>query len=114
MEELIGREREQATLADAIAAAGSGEGGVILVGGEAGVGKTRLIRAVLTASGLRILAGSAGPGGTSSYGPIVSALRTYLRTVPDGLGEVGPLTAHLAHLLAEDLAGPGVGRGRPH
>ena len=101
MEELIGREREQATLTEAIAAAGSGEGGVVLVGGEAGVGKTRLIRAVLTASGLRILAGSAGPGGTSSYGPIVSALRTYLRAVPDGLGEIGPLTAHLAHLLPE-------------
>jgi len=101
MDELIGREREQSTLTDAITAATSGIGGVILVAGEAGVGKTRVIRAVLAASGLRVLAGSAGPGGTSPYAPVVAALRTYLRAVPDGLGEVGPLAAHLALLLPE-------------
>ena len=63
MDELIGREREQTALTEAIRAAMSGAGGVILVAGEAGVGKTRVIRTVLAASGLRVLAGSAGPGG---------------------------------------------------
>jgi predicted ATPase len=101
MDELIGREREQAALTEAITAAASGAGGVILVAGEAGVGKTRVIRAVLAASGLRVLAGSTGPGGTSPYAPVVAALRSYVRAVPDGLREAGPLAAHLALLLPE-------------
>ena len=101
MDELVGREREQAALTDAIAAAAAGAGGMILVSGEAGVGKTRVIRAMLTASGLRVLAGSASPGGTSPYAPVVAALRTHLRAVPDGLREAGPLAAHLALLLPE-------------
>ena len=85
MDEPVGREREQAALTDAIAAAAAGAGGMILVSGEAGVGKTRVIHAVLTASGLRVLAGSASPGGTSPYAPVVAALRTHLRAFPDGL-----------------------------
>jgi DNA-binding CsgD family transcriptional regulator/tetratricopeptide (TPR) repeat protein len=101
MDELIGREREQAALTDAITAAASGAGGVVLVAGDAGVGKTRVIRAVLAASGLRVLAGSASPGGTSPYAPVVAALRIYVRAVPDGLREAGPLAAHLALLLPE-------------
>jgi DNA-binding NarL/FixJ family response regulator len=101
MDELIGREREQVALTEAIAAAASGAGGVVLVVGEAGVGKTRVVRAALAASGLRVLTGSAGPGGTSPYSPIIAALRTYLRAVPDGLREAGPLAAHLALLLPE-------------
>ena len=101
MDELIGREREQAALTEAITVVASGTGGVILVAGDAGVGKTRVIRAVLAASGLQVLAGSTGPGGTSPYSPVVAALRTYLRAVPDGLSEAGPLVAHLALLLPE-------------
>jgi predicted ATPase/DNA-binding CsgD family transcriptional regulator len=101
MDELIGRGREQAALTEAIAAAASGAGGVILVAGEAGVGKTRVIRAVLAASGLRVLAGSTGPGGTSPYAPVVAALRSYLRAVPATRRPSGPLAAHLAVLLPE-------------
>ena len=101
MDELIEREREQAALTEAISAAASGASAVILVAGEAGVGKTRVIRTVLGATDMRVLAGSTGPGGTSPYGPIIAALRTYLRAVPDGLQEAGPLAAHLALLLPE-------------
>ncbi len=101
MKELIGRECEQAALTEAITTAASGDSGVILVGGEAGVGKTRVIRAAPAASGVRVLAGSAGPGGTSPYAPVVAALRSYMRVVPDGLREAGPLAAHLALLLPE-------------
>jgi predicted ATPase/DNA-binding CsgD family transcriptional regulator len=101
MDELIGREREQAVLTEAIAAAASGAGGVVLVAGEAGVGKTCVVRAALGATDMRVLAGSTGPGGASPYGPIVAALRTYVRAVPDGLREAGPLAAHLALLLPE-------------
>jgi DNA-binding CsgD family transcriptional regulator len=101
MEDLIGREREQAALTEAITTAASGDGGVILVAGEAGVGKTRLLRVVLDRSGLQVLTGSTGPGGATPYGPIVAALRAYVRAVPDGLRGAGPLAAHLALLLPE-------------
>ena len=101
MDELIGREREQAALTEAITAAASGAAGVILVAGDAGVGKTRVIRAALAASGFRVLASSTGPGGAPPYGPVVAALRAYVRAFPNGLREVGPLAAHLTLLLPE-------------
>lgn len=100
MDELIGRAGEQAALTEAITAAVSGAG-VILVAGDAGVGKTRVIRAVLAASGLRVLAGTTGPGGTSPYAPVVAALRSYLRAVPAARRPSGPLAAHLSILLPE-------------
>lgn len=101
MDELIGRPGEQSALTEAIRAAVSGAGGVILVAGEAGVGKTRLIRAALAASGIQVLAGSAGPGGTAPYAPVVAALRSSLRAFPAAWRPSGPLAAHLAILLPE-------------
>lgn len=99
---LIGRERERAALAPFLATAASGSGGVVIVAGEAGVGKTRLVRAVLAESGLRVLASGAGiPGGATPYAPLVAALRDYLRSDPEGLSRAGPLVPCLALLLPE-------------
>ena len=47
------------------------------------------------------LAGAATQEATAPYGPVVAALRAYLRAVPDGLRECGPLTPYLALLLPE-------------
>src|SRR3989475_11273356 len=40
---LVGRDSELSTLEDALLAALRGDGGVVIVGGEAGMGKTRLV-----------------------------------------------------------------------
>ncbi|MDX6474571.1 MAG: hypothetical protein QOH95_82, partial [Gaiellaceae bacterium] len=80
---LVAREQELADLLAVIRDAGNGSGGLVLVAGEAGVGKTRLAHEAATASGAMVLAGGARPEGTAAYGPIVEALRAGLRLDPD-------------------------------
>ena len=43
----VGRSQELAVLAGALKRAGQGPGGVLLLDGEAGIGKTRLLEVVL-------------------------------------------------------------------
>jgi DNA-binding CsgD family transcriptional regulator/type II secretory pathway predicted ATPase ExeA len=71
---LIGREAERAAL-DALAAeARAGDGAIVLLAGEAGVGKTMLARTVLAGSGLEVAMGFGVQEGASAYGPILEAL----------------------------------------
>lgn len=110
-DELVGRERECAQLASPVADALAGHGSLILLAGEAGVGKTMLVQRVLTRSGLTVLEGVATPGGTSAFGPLVQVLRGYLRSSSGGPLIEGPLAAHLALLLPE--LGPADPAGDP-
>ena len=75
---LVGREREQATLRDALAAALAGRGSLVLIGGEAGIGKTALAEATLAeaaASGALVLVGRCYDlTETPPYGPWAEAL----------------------------------------
>ncbi|HEY7020958.1 MAG TPA: AAA family ATPase [Ktedonobacterales bacterium] len=103
---LLGREREQAELDVALAAVRTGSGGIVLLAGEAGVGKTRLIETCVARSGLLALNGEAVEPATPPYGPIVAALRSALRAVPDIVTQSGPLAPHLALLLPELGAPP--------
>jgi DNA-binding CsgD family transcriptional regulator/tetratricopeptide (TPR) repeat protein len=112
----VGRVEELSVLEAAQGRAANGEPAVVLVGGEAGVGKTRLM-AELTdrcrATGARVLAGGCLPAGGDGlpYAPIVEALRP----LPGELGVdavrqlVGPSWSELARLLpslGEPASGP--------
>jgi ATP/maltotriose-dependent transcriptional regulator MalT len=107
---VVGRAREFALLDDVFAAAAAGEPGIVLVGGEAGVGKSRLVeefaaRAVDGPDAARVLSGSCVELGGEGlpFAPVVDALRQLVRTTPaaevDAL--VGPARRDLARLLPE-------------
>lgn len=98
---LIGRERELARIRSAWNSAWDGKGGLLLVSGEAGVGKTRLVRVALEHPDEEGLFARAEKGATPPYGPLLSALRQYLRLDADGLSPLGPLLPYLARLLPE-------------
>ena len=66
---LIGRESAWAALTLGHSAAASGSGGLVLLAGEAGVGKTRLATDALDRSGLFTLAWRANPTTGSSIRP---------------------------------------------
>jgi DNA-binding NarL/FixJ family response regulator len=97
---LVGRATELARLSEAAERARDGAGSILLLAGEAGVGKSRLAEEVAEPENL-ILRGAASGGATTAYGPIVDALRERLRVDPDALAECGPLLSHLALLLPE-------------
>ena len=101
---LVGRGRELTALAAALTAMHAGRGDVLLLAGEAGVGKTRLVDEALAAAGLPVLRGEAGIEAPVPYGPVIAALRAGLRDAPHLLGG-GALTGYLARLLPE-LGGP--------
>jgi ATP/maltotriose-dependent transcriptional regulator MalT len=100
-EQLVDREAEREALRARLADAAEGRGSIVLLAGEAGVGKSTLARAVLGDAGVTVLEGLGAREGTSAYGPLVSALRELFRT---GLVETpipSPFGPHLALLLPE-------------
>jgi DNA-binding CsgD family transcriptional regulator len=109
---LVGRQAELERLTEALDSARQGNGSVLLLAGEAGVGKTRLAEDLAESSDCVVLWGRTVHGGASPYGPVVTALRSYLRATTDGLSDCGPLRPHLALLLPE-LGDPPAATDRP-
>ena len=72
---LVGRESERERLGAALRRAAQGAGAIVLVAGEAGVGKTRLAQDAADDVKASTVWGRAGEGVTAPYGPILGALR---------------------------------------
>lgn len=93
VEGIRGRSRELSTLTNAFRAACDGRAGAVLVGGDAGVGKTRLVGELVRQArraGAVVLTGNAiDIADAPPFWPVLSALRTAVRTRPDD--EVGAL-----------------------
>ncbi|MFL5751368.1 MAG: helix-turn-helix transcriptional regulator, partial [Chloroflexota bacterium] len=110
---LVGRADELATLEDAMRRATDGEPGFILIGGDAGLGKTRLVTefgVTARAAGSRILTGACLDLGGEGlpYGPFLEALRELgLEMPPDALrellGDVAPELVSIAPGFARFL-----------
>jgi ATP/maltotriose-dependent transcriptional regulator MalT len=102
----VGRIEELQTLEAARRRAATTEPAVVLVGGEAGIGKTRLVTelaARCATDGTRVLAGGCVPVGEGAlpYAPIVEALRALLTDLGAAAVRelVGPSWPELARLL---------------
>jgi DNA-binding CsgD family transcriptional regulator len=105
---MVGRDRELARLQSALDAATEGRGRTIVIGGEAGIGKSRLVAALVgaaTAGGAQVLLGACLPTGTGviPYAPFVEALRGLTRSVePARLPALlGPARGEIGRLLPE-------------
>jgi DNA-binding CsgD family transcriptional regulator len=99
--ELVGRQAERERLGNALDRALAGTGALVLVAGEAGVGKTRLAEEIARDAKAPVLWGRTSHAAGTPYAPIVAALRAYLRSSPDGLDDCGSLSSHLALILPE-------------
>ncbi len=98
---LVARERELAEARAIWRKAGAGEGGMLLVSGEPGIGKTRLVRELCTevqVSSDRVLVGECYAEGGAPYAPFAQILRRAFR---DGAGD--ELAAALPEFVLADL-----------
>lgn len=111
---MVGRRREIARLQAALDRAAGGRGGVVLVQGEPGIGKTRLVKELVRraqAEGFPTAwGGSIEGGGTPAYWPWVEIIRSLVaETGPTTLQIVGsPGLAELGQVVPEirALTGP--------
>jgi len=112
---LVGRHQELSELEDALLSANRGEGRFVLLGGEAGIGKTRLARELeRRARKLRcvVLWGSCSEAELPlPYLPFVEAIGTRLdeqdpRALRDALGPTSAELGQLLPQLAEQVSAP--------
>jgi hypothetical protein len=102
-ERFVGRGRELRALKGCLAAADSGRGGIVLLGGDAGIGKTRLVEELLTAvPRRRVLWGRCrAADGAPAYWPWRQIVGAYVeRVAPERLrADLGDGAADLARLV---------------
>jgi DNA-binding CsgD family transcriptional regulator/tetratricopeptide (TPR) repeat protein len=104
----VGRTAELAQLESWLASAAAGAPRVVVLAGEAGVGKTRLLGRLIDQArmdGATVLDGACLPLGRDGapYAPVVALLRSLRRAVQPGelIGLLGPGRGELARLVPE-------------
>ncbi|MEW6268641.1 MAG: AAA family ATPase, partial [Thermodesulfobacteriota bacterium] len=111
-ERFVGRGRELRALKAHLAAADAGRGSVVLIGGDAGVGKTRLVEELLTmVAPRRVLWGRCRAGeGAPAYWPWRQIVTRYVEGLPPGRlrADLGDGAADLARLVPAIRASLGV------
>ncbi len=112
---MVGREEELAAGREALERAAGGRGGALMILADAGMGKTRLVNALLEdaqARGWHTLRGAGHEDeGRRPYGPVVDAVEPLVAARPDVLESLAePVQRVLALLLPFSPAG-GVGGG---
>jgi class 3 adenylate cyclase len=82
----VGRTEERRILRERFDAAAAGAGGLVLIAGEPGIGKTRLTtelcRDVAVDPGAVVLIGGCHDGDVGAYAPFVEAITDWLRATP--------------------------------
>ncbi len=100
-DQLIGRREELEQLQQAFETARGGHGGIVLLSGEAGLGKTRLAEEALADCAMQVFSGRAPGDSNAPYGPVCAVLRDYrLRDTKNNLAG-GSLGEYLSLLLPE-------------
>jgi DNA-binding NarL/FixJ family response regulator len=83
MHKLVGRTREEAALRRFAQAATAGEGAVVLVSADTGVGKSTFVDVALSRANVLAVRTAAAPADTPPLGPIGALLRTLRRDLPE-------------------------------
>ena len=104
--ELVGREEERAELRRRLEEAGEGRGSFVMIGGEPGVGKTRLAQEVVaeaTARGMLAFIGHCSEAEGDPYEPVVEIVESALRVVPPPVFRetVGDAAGEIARLVPD-------------
>ncbi len=114
VDEFFGRAAELHQLTELLEVAAAGRPTAVVLGGEAGTGKTRLLQEFARTareSGAFVLAGGclALAGDGIPYGPLTEALRWLVRTEGEQQARelAGPAWLELADLISDFTAGPG-------
>ena len=103
----IGREAELSLLEDSLLSAIRGEGGVVVLGGEAGMGKSRLVRELAKRAerlGCVVMSGTCSEAELSlPYLPFLEGIGNYLtpQDIPALRERLGPAAAELGQLFPQ-------------
>ena len=113
----VGRQAEQDKLAARLVDVSQGRGGLALIGGEPGVGKTRLSEELLADArerGMLTFTGHCYEEGTAPFTPFVEILEQMVRQIPadvlrEALGDAAPDVVRLVpeiHRVVDDIPPP--------
>ena len=109
----VGRTRERALLAGRLTAARDDTGGLVLIAGEPGIGKTRLAAEVCSQfEGLTVLIGGCHDGDVVPFAPFAEAFADWVRRTPAAsvrasLGADAAVVARLAPAITEAVPDAG-------